>query len=128
MHIQIYSKNHDLNQEIQDYIQEKIGSLAKFIDNAIDVKVEAGKSTQHHQHGDFYRVEVNITVPGRLIRSVSEQESLFAAVDEVREELLREVDKLKGKKDSLMLRGARIIKSMRSIDPLAWFRRKKPRV
>lgn len=124
MNIQIYSKNHDLNQEIKDYIHEKIGSLAKFIDNIIDIKVEAGKSTQHHENGDFYMVEVNIKVPGKLIRAVSERESLFLAVDEVRDELQREMNKLKGKRDSLMLRGARMWKNLRTVDPLAWFRRR----
>jgi len=125
MNMQIYSKNHDLNQEIRNYIQEKIGGLTKFLDNVIDVKVEASKSTQHHENGDYYMVEVNIKVPGRLMRAVSEKESLFAAVDEVREELVREMNKLKGKRESLMLRGARMWKDIRSVDPLAWFRRRK---
>ena len=125
MNIQIYSKNYDLNQEIKDYIQEKIGGLAKFIDNIIDVKVEASKSTQHHENGDYYYVEVNIKVPGRLVRAVAEKESLFVAVDEVREELSRELNKVKAKKESLMRRGARILKDLRSVDPLAWFRKNK---
>jgi len=48
-----------------------------------------------------------------------------ASIDEVREELQKEILKFKGRKETLFLRGARSFKKFLRLSPLARFRRSK---
>jgi putative sigma-54 modulation protein len=87
------------------------------------VEVEIGRTTKHHQAGDIFRAEINLSINGKLFRVESEQESLYAAIDEVRDDLEREIKKFKEKRETIFIRGARSIKKKLKISPMARFRK-----
>jgi ribosomal subunit interface protein len=120
MHINIKATNLELTTEINDYINKKIGGLEKFIegfDSSVQVWVEVGVSTKHHQTGEIYRAEIQIRVPHDKngIRAVSQKETLYAAIDDAREEVKGELTKMKKKKISLVRKGSRLLKKITSI-------------
>jgi len=127
MEIIFKSKNFSLTPSIEDYIQKKISSLEKFLNNfneqVIRCEMEVGKTTSRHRSGDIFRAEINLSVGGRMFRVESERDDLFAAVDEVRDELEQEVKKFKAKKETIFIRGARSIKKKFSLSDLARFRK-----
>lgn len=129
MKIIIKTTNLELTPEIEEQIEEKINSVDKLLDdmdrNVIEARVEIGRTTKHHQKGDIFRAEVNLTLPGRLLRSVAEEGDLRTALDQVKNELQREIKKYRGKKEAQYKRGARKAKRMFRISPLAWFRKEK---
>ena len=129
MKITIKTTNLKLTPEIEERIEEKINSVDKLLDdmdrNVIEARVEIGRTTKHHQKGDIFRAEVNLTLPGRLLRSVAEEWDLRTALDQVKNELQQEIKKYRGKKEAQYKRGARIAKRMLRISPLAWFRKEK---
>lgn len=126
MQISIKTTNIDLMPAIEEYIHQKIGSLEKFIGaNYYKVFVEIGKTTQHHKSGDIFRAEVNIELPGRLIRSEAEEWDLRVAIDKVKNELQQELKKYKEVQDVKYKKGARFAKVLSKISPLAWFKREK---
>jgi ribosomal subunit interface protein len=51
MNINIKATHIDLTFEIKDYVNEKIGSLSRFLDQEQDINifVEIGKESNHHQ-------------------------------------------------------------------------------
>ena len=110
--------NIELTPEIKDYLEKKIDSLEKFIekaDSSAQAWVEIGVSTKHHQHGDIYRAEIQIRIPNaNSVRGVSEKETLYAAIDEAKEEVKKELTKIKEKKISLARKGARMFKRLTS--------------
>ena len=117
MQIQIKATNFELTQEIKDYIVEKVGSLEKFIHNAgssVRAWVEVGMTTKHHQSGDIYRAEIQIRLPRveKGIRTESEKETLYAAIDDAREEMKRELSRLKDKEADLVKKGGRLFKKL----------------
>ena len=123
MRIILKGTNLELNQELRDYVDEKIGGLDRFLENidgTLEARVELAKTTRHHQHGDIYRAEVNLDFSGKVLRAVEEKEDLFTAIDGIENELKREIIKFKTKRTTETRRGARIIKKFKHLSPLSW--------
>ena len=114
MKINLKTKNFILTPSIKNYLEQKLNSLDKFLpgDESISADVELSKTTKHHQKGDVFRAEINLHVPGRLIRTVAEKWDLRVAIDAVKDELQREIKSNKEKNISLYKKGARILKKL----------------
>ncbi|MEK7120900.1 MAG: ribosome-associated translation inhibitor RaiA [Patescibacteria group bacterium] len=115
MKINIVTKDMDPTEAIASYVNEKVGSLKKFIKEGGKepmADVEVGKTTKHHQKGDVFRTEINMTIDGGFMRTESIKDDLYASIDEARDEMMRELVKRKEKGESLWKRGAMRIKRM----------------
>ncbi|HEY4495419.1 MAG TPA: ribosome-associated translation inhibitor RaiA [Candidatus Paceibacterota bacterium] len=114
MKINLKTKNFSLTPSIKNYLEQKLNSLDKFLpgDESIFADVELSKTTKHHQKGDVFMAEVNLKIPGRLIRAVAEQWDLRIAIDAAKDELQREIKSNKEKNISLHKRGARMLKKL----------------
>src|SRR4030043_959897 len=122
----IKTKDLDMTQAVDLYIDKKLESLKRFYSDAnpesVSAEIEVGRTTRHHQSGVIFRAEINLTIGGKLFRAESEREDLYTAIDEVRDDLEEEIKKLHDKKDTIFIRGARSIKKMMRLSPLARFR------
>jgi putative sigma-54 modulation protein len=114
MKIDLKTKNFEITPSIRTYLQEKLDALDKFLpkDESIFADVELAQTTKHHHKGDIFKAEVNLTMPGRLIRAVAEKWDLRAAIDVVKDELQREITMNKEKNISLYRKGARLLKKL----------------
>lgn len=112
--IDIYTKDVELTPTIQEYVNKKVGGLEKFSKNKIpfEVSVELARTTHHHYKGYVFRAELQMQVPGGLLRAESVKEDLRAAIDEAKEELEREMKKRKEKRETLMEKGGRLFKKL----------------
>lgn len=120
--------NFSLTPNIQQYIEDSLGSLrklAKSSDDEVETRVEIGRSTFHHKKGEVFFAEINLRVGKTVLRARSEAQSVYAAVDDVRDELRQELYKFKGKKETVFLRGARSVSKLFRMSPLARFRRRR---
>mgnify|MGYP001585603441 FL=1 len=111
----IKGTNMELTPAINNYTAKKITQLEKFVnaaDTSASVDVEVGKTTNHHQAGDVFRAEFNLFVGGKQYNAVSEKEDLYAALDDVKDEVARELSKSKTRKRDLMRRGGARIKDI----------------
>ncbi len=98
MKINIKTTNLDLTPALNQYVEEKIGSLSKFIKNyetegEIQVRVEVARTTRHHHRGDVFRTEINLSLPGKILRSVAEKENARIAINKAKDELQQEIKK-----------------------------------
>lgn len=115
MNINIKTTNFTLTPELKDYFDKKIEALDKVMDlndPSATCQAELGRTTNHHKSGEIYRAEINIRKDGKHFRAVSEQESLMEAMDEVKDEILRELKNYKSKQTTLVRRGGAAIKRM----------------
>lgn len=123
MTINIKATNTELTPAISTYVEEKVLGLDKFIvaddPESVLANVEIGLSTKHHQSGKIYRAEINLHIGGKYIRAVSEQEDLYAAIDDMRDQVSREITSFKNKKRDLLRKGGAVVK-----DFLKGFKRK----
>lgn len=116
MKTKITATNMDLTSAIESYVDEKIASIEKFAiphaEEELFVEIEVGKTTNHHQSGDVFRAEANLRIRGKHFRAVSEKSDLYAAIDDVKDELSRSLNSYKGRERGLARKGAAMIKNM----------------
>ena len=114
MNISIKTTGIEPTDALTQYVTEKVNAAAKFLraDDAGNVaaQVEIGKTTKHHQSGNVFRAEVNVRMDGKTFRAVSEQEDLYAAIDDMKDELVREITSAKDKRQTLIRRGGAMVK------------------
>lgn len=105
----------DLTEALREYVENKLQPLQKLTrvsSNAIHAAVEIGKTTHHHKQGNIFRAEVNFHLAHEMLRAVSVQEDLYAAIDDMKDEIARELATHTTKERTLMRRGAQAIKDM----------------
>ena len=101
MQIIIKTTNIDLSPSIKEYIEKRIGGLTKFLkridQEIVKIEVEVGKPSRHHRKGNVYYAEANISLPGKLLRAESESWDIYLAIDEIKESLIRQIERYKYK-------------------------------
>ena len=123
MKINIKATGIELTAAISDYVQRRILSTEKYLhashssqegfesdEGGIVAQVEVGKSTSHHKGGNIFRAEVHITGNGLDVYAVSEQDDLYAAVDLVKDEIVRSMVQKKEKNQTITRRSAEMMK------------------
>lgn len=96
----ITGTNMDLTDAIKAYVEERIAAIEKLVGDfepTVDIKVEVGKTSNHHNKGDVYRAEVQMTVPGTVFRAEETAEDLYEAIDKVKEQIKRQISDYKNK-------------------------------
>lgn len=122
MKIIIKTKNLDLTQALQSFIEEKIGGLKKFVNvlkqdtprglkTLAEVFFDIEKETKHHNKGQVFRAEARILLPGKKIVAQSSGDDLFLTVVEIKDKLQQEIKKYKLKNVEKNRRLQRKVKS-----------------
>ena len=100
MDINFKTSNLELTPDIRAYVWDKMAMVEKFLGKtpviACDFEVE--QTNHHHLKGEIFRAEVNLAVPGRLLRVEKTEKNLFKAIDKVKDHLARVIKKYKEKK------------------------------
>lgn len=115
MNLNIKTTNISLTPEIREHFEKKLRMLDRFINfdrDNVYVQAELGKISEHHRSGEIFRAEINLKIAGHDFRAVSEKNDLYAAIDEAKDELGREVKNAKQKRVSLVRRGAQKLKNL----------------
>ncbi|MBI1908280.1 ribosome-associated translation inhibitor RaiA [Candidatus Uhrbacteria bacterium] len=92
--ISLKATNIELTDAITKYVEEKVGSLEKLVQDfepAAELSVEVGKTTRHHAKGPYLSAEMMLQIPGELLRATEEAEDLYAAIDLARDALRRQI-------------------------------------
>jgi ribosomal subunit interface protein len=103
------TKNLELTDALSKFIDEKVGSLKKFIDvlkqdipekgkTLAEVFVEVEKETEHHRKGQIFNCQLEIRLPGRSLMAKANSDDLYKAIIDAKEELKMEIEKYKFKK------------------------------
>lgn len=93
----------ELTDAIRAAVENELTGLAPLTDrfgDACSAHVEVGKTTRHHQKGDVFRAEINLTIPGKLMRAESEEEDLYVAINRAGDELRRQLRDEKERHDA----------------------------
>jgi|SRR3989344_3482526 len=99
MQIIIKTKNFELTDSLERFINGKIGKLEKFAKtlgkDSMEMFVEIEKETNHHRKGDLFIANVQIRLPGKMLMARSHGEDLMRAVIDAKDELEIEIKKHK---------------------------------
>ena len=112
----IRGSNITLTDAISDYTEKRLDAIRKYIKEAqlesVHLDIDLGKTTHHHRSGDIFRAEVNVKIGQNHYRAEATTSDLYAAIDEVRDEIVAELRARKSKTYSLVRKGRRAIKEL----------------
>ena len=98
-------------QTLADVVDQKLAAFDKYIGNAKSVSCDVEfQKVAPKQNGQIFRLEVNLLVDGTLHRVEATEESFEKAIDEVRDELDKELRRSKEKQETLDKQAGRKIK------------------
>lgn len=98
---------------VEEYAAKKISFLEKLLahyakeTNEALFEVEVEKTTEHHRAGDVYRAEINFSAGGVRLRAVAVKDDLYAALDEAKDEMQRELRRYKERELARVKKGGR---------------------
>jgi len=95
MVINLQESKATFDDNIQMLVKDKVAGLEHYYSNIIKADIEIGMTTHHHQKGDIYRAEVNLDVPGKVLRAEAETDDITKSINEVYDKLKRELIKYK---------------------------------
>lgn len=89
----IQGTNIELTDAIKGYVEQKVEDISRFTKrfDPCDVAVEVGKISEHHNKGDVFFAEMNVVILGDVIRAHAERDDLYAAIDEVKDDVKRQL-------------------------------------
>ena len=118
MKINFQAKNIEITEAIHDYVEKRVTNLDKLLseieatDGEAQVLFSISKTTHHHKGGEVFHADCSINIKGKKFYSSVNKQDLYEAIDEVKENLFREISKNKDKKQTLFKRGAMSVKKM----------------
>ena len=114
MNTKIKATGITLTPAISEYADKRLTKISKILggDPSFICDVELAKTTEHHRNGDIFRAEVHIVGKGKDIYASAEDQDLYAAIDAMRDEVIREIRASKGKRLSFIRSGGAQVKAM----------------
>lgn len=112
-HINVKTTNFTMTPKLETLLDQKFAPIGKLLDEQNEVLCEVEfEKIGEHQSGKIHRVEVNLTVNGKLYRTEATEEQMEQAIDSARNELKNELLRVSGKRHSMLRRGGQALKEM----------------
>ena len=114
MKVNVQAENITLTPDIYEYLEKKLAHVEKLLeeDPSAIAQVEVGKSTRHHKTGNFYEAKIQLHASGQDVTAVALGESVYAAIDGMKDELTRELTAHKDKNLTQVKKGGRLFKRL----------------
>ena len=115
MKTNIKTTNIELTDALSSYVDRKLKQVDRLLepnDSSVLCEVEIGTSTRHHQSGEIFRAEINLRVGGKDHRAVSEKEDLYIAINDAKEQIIKNLKSGKAKRRTRFRRGSDAIKNI----------------
>ena len=120
MNINLKGTNITLTPSITEYTNKRLEKISKILawDPSAQCDVELAKTSEHHHKGDIFKAEIHIVRANKDHYASVEKDDLYAAIDFVRDDILRELKGSKGKRISYIRRsGARVKEMVKGLWP-----------
>jgi len=117
MDIRIKATDYELTSEIEVYLANRLDALEKFIVGNADIvrcEVEIGRDAGRPRHGkNLYFAEMRVISPGESdVYARNNSESVNGAIDDVKEEVERQLRKRKRTKMSYVRKSGAMLKRL----------------
>lgn len=101
MNIEYYSKSHVLNDDLKDYIEERLARIQKHIPRqATKARIHVDEDMSMHS-GEKFPCEISIHVPGKDFRAETKGRTPHEAVDLALDKIKTQADKYKSQAQNI---------------------------
>ena len=111
--LSILCKDFDLTDAIKLYATEKMSALDKYFPEsgaAASFNLRLGKVSNSHNSGKIFYAEVSIKTPEKNFGALVESEDIYAAIDQLKDDLAHNIAHYKDKEHTKNIRSARKFK------------------
>jgi ribosomal subunit interface protein len=116
----IYCKDFELTDSIKQYSEDKMSYLHKYLnqdEDQVKFNFRLGKTSNSHNNGKIYYAEVSIHTPEKNYGGKIEAESIYVAIDLLKDELANNISHHRAKVRTLSRRDAKKFKAdLQNID------------
>lgn len=117
MDIRIKQTDYQLTAEMEEYLNQRIEALAKYISGnpeVVRIEVELGRDAGRPRHGaNIYFAEMQVLVPGEeRVYARNNSESVNGAIDDVKEEVERQLRRRKKFHKRIIREGGAMLKRL----------------
>jgi len=114
MDLRLKVTDYEMTPETSAYLDAKLEDIGKLLGHADRCEVELGRAIGHSQQGKVWKAEIVVLHEGDRFRAIAQEESVTAAIDIVKDEILQQLRKHKGRTTTMSRRvGLRIKNWMR---------------
>jgi len=106
--------NIEADEKLKEYLAKRLIKLEQFVDSndtsaIADVELEQRGG---QKKGSIYRAEINLKIAGSYLRAEEKAEAIRDAIDAAQSDIIRQLRKVKTKRQSRIRAGARKMKEM----------------
>lgn len=117
MDIRIKTTDYQITPEVTTYLDEKIASIEKMLGaeaSTARLEVEIARAAGNQRHGEHvWKAELNLSSPGGPnVRATNHAENVNTAIEDAKEELLRQLRTEKQTHRRILRRGGAAIKRL----------------
>lgn len=97
--VDIFSKNMELTDRVNDYVTKKVGKLDRFMTGVDETRVDLAYVKSARSASDRQVAQITIRGKGFLLRTEERADDIFAAFDAALDKMQRQMERTKGKRD-----------------------------
>ena len=96
--IDIFTKNLELSDRLNDYVVTKVEKLEKFLDEVDECRVDLSYIKTARNANDRQVAQLTLRGKGFILRSEERSDSMFSAIDAALDKMRRQIRRYKGKR------------------------------
>ena len=97
LQVEIYSRNLEMTDRIQDYVTKKVSRLDRFLPGIEEARVDLAYIKSARSSADRQVAQLTVRGKGFILRSEERADDIFAAIDASLEKMQRRIERYKGK-------------------------------
>jgi putative sigma-54 modulation protein len=95
--LEIHSRDMEIDQRLQDYVEKKAKRLERYIKNIQDVRVDLSHVKSARSASDRFIGEITLRGKGLILRAEERADDIYPAFDNALQKLQRRIERYKGK-------------------------------
>ena len=98
LQVEIFSRNLEMTDRIQDYVTKKVSKLDRFLPGIEEARVDLSYIKSARSSSDRQVAQLTVRGKGFILRSEERADDIFAAIDATLEKMQRRIERYKGKR------------------------------
>ncbi len=96
--VDIFAKNMDVNERLNDYVTKKVSKLDRFLNGIEETRVDLAYIKSARSQSDRQVAQITVWGKGFILRTEERADDIFTAVDAALDKMQRQIERLKGKR------------------------------
>jgi putative sigma-54 modulation protein len=96
--VSINTKNVELNDRLEDYINKKVSKLDRYLDELEEARVDLAYNKSARNANDRQIAQLTVRGKGVMLRAEERADDIFASFDAVMDKITRQIERVKGRR------------------------------